>query len=121
VTGTLIGMQYYFETAELLGIKGNGSEDFADYLVGMGQAQGDRVEWTRDGDEVVARQHTWRLMHGVASPSAAVFHSWNALWEGALSVHNRHLRLEVRRRLDEGDVCIEWRVRARPTSRAGSA
>jgi len=121
VTGTLIGMQYYFETAELLGIKGNGPEDFADYLVGMGQAQGDRVEWTRDGDEVVVRQHTWRLMHGVASPSAAVFHSWNALWEGALSVHNRHLRLEVRRRLDEGDVCIEWRVRARPTSRAGSA
>jgi hypothetical protein len=121
VTGTLIGMQYYFETAELLGIKGNGPEDFADYLVGMGQAQDDRLEWTRDGDEIVVRQHTWRLMHGVASPSGAVFHSWNALWEGALSVHNRHLRLEVRRRLDEGDACFEWRVGARPTSRACSA
>jgi len=120
VTGTLIGMQYYFETAELLGIKGNGPEDFADYLVGMGQAQDDRVEWTRDGDEVVVRQHTWRLMRGVAAPSAAVFYSWNALWEGALSVHNRHLRLEVRRRLEEGDGCFEWRVRARPAKKAGS-
>jgi hypothetical protein len=121
VTGTLIGMQYYFETAELLGIKGNGPEDFADYLVGMGQAQDDRIEWARDGDEVVVRQHTWRLMRGVASPSPAVFHSWNALWEGALSVHNRHLRLEVRRRLDEGDACFEWRVRAKPTRKVGSA
>jgi hypothetical protein len=69
----------------------------------------------------VVRQHTWRLMHGVTSPSAAVFHSWNALWEGALSVHNRHLRLEMCHRLDEGDACFEWRVRARPTSRACSA
>ena len=33
----------------------------------------------------------------------------------------RHLRLEVRRRLDEGDACIEWCVRARPASRVGSA
>ena len=40
VTGTLIGMQYYAETAELLGIKGNGPEDFADYLVGHGPGAG---------------------------------------------------------------------------------
>jgi hypothetical protein len=28
--------------------------------------------------------------------------------------------LEVRRRLDEGDGCFEWRVRTRPTKKAGS-
>ena len=54
-------------------------------------------------------------MQGVASPPAAVFDSWNAIWQGALSVHNRRLVLEVRRRLDQGDPCFEWRVRPRPS------
>jgi hypothetical protein len=114
VTGTLIGMQYYFETAELLGIKGTAPEDFADYLTRLGLAQDDRVECAREGDEMVVRQHTWRLMQGVQSPGAAVFECWNALWQGALSVHNRRLRLDVRRRLDGGDACFEGRVGARP-------
>jgi len=114
VTGTLIGMQYYFETAELLGVKGTGPEDFANYLMRLGHAQDDRVECARESDEMVVRQHTWRLMQGVPSPSAAVFECWNALWQGALSVHNRHLHLDVRRRLDQGDACFEWRVRAKP-------
>jgi len=112
VTGRLIGMQYYFETAELLGIAGGGPEDFAEYLVRMGRAQDDHIEWAREGDEVVVRQRTWRLMQDVASPAGAVFDSWNALWQGALAVHNRHLSLDVRRRLDQGDACFEWRLRA---------
>jgi len=82
--------------------------------VRLGQAQDDRVECLREGDEMVVRQHTWRLMQGVRSPSPAVFESWNALWQGALSVHNRHLLLDVRHRLDRGDACFEWRVRAKP-------
>ena len=79
----------------------------------MGLAQDDRIEWSREAGLVVVRQHTWRLMQGVASPSPAVFDSWNALWQGALSVHNRRLSLEGRRRLDQGDPCFEWRVRPR--------
>jgi hypothetical protein len=62
----------------------------------------------------VVRQHTWRLMQGVASPPPAVFDAWNALWQGALSVHNRRLDLGVRRRLDQGDPCFEWRIRSKP-------
>jgi len=68
------------------------------------------MEWAREKGLVVVRQHTWRLMQGVVSPPAAVFDSWNALWHGALSVHNRRLVLEVRRRFDQGDPCFEWRV-----------
>jgi hypothetical protein len=113
-TGLLIGMQYRAETAGLLGISGDGPEDFAEYLVRMGQAQDDRIEWAREGGDVVIRQRTWRLMQGVVSPAAAVFDSWNALWQGALSVHNRRLALEVSRRLDRGDPCFEWRVVQRP-------
>ena len=73
----------------------------------------DQIESARDSGEVVIRQHTWRLMQSVSQPSAAVFDSWNGVWEGALSVHNRHLTLEARQRLDQGDPCFEWRVRAR--------
>ena len=80
----------------------------------MGLAQDDRVEWSREEGLGVVRQHTWRLMQGVASPPAAVFDSWNALWQGALSVHNRRLILQVRRRLDRGDACFEWCVRPKP-------
>src|SRR5262244_710592 len=73
VTGTLIGMQYYAETAELLGVTDTGPEGFTEYLARLGQAQDDRVERLREGAEMV-----------------------------------------VRRRLDRGDACFEWRVRAKP-------
>ena len=109
-------MQYYAETAGLLGISGHGPEDFAEYLVRMGLAQDDRIERTREDSEIVVRQHTWRLVQGVASPPSSVFESWNALWQGALSVHNRRLALDVRQCLDQGDPCIEWRIRAKPSS-----
>ena len=52
-------------------------------------------------------------MRGVDAPASAVFDSWNALWEGALAVHNRHLLLDVCQRLDRDDPCFEWRIRPR--------
>jgi hypothetical protein len=113
VTGTLIGMQYYAETAARLGIDDRGPAGFARLLAGLGAAQDDQVEWEERQDEAVVRQSTWRLVQGLESPAPAVFDAWNALWEGALAVHNRRLELVVTRRLDQGDGCIEWRVRPR--------
>jgi hypothetical protein len=119
VTGRLIGMQYHAETAERLGIAGRSAEDFAELLRRMGEAQDDRIEWACDGGEVVVRQHTWRLMKGIAALPAAVFDAWNALWEGAASVHNRRLVVTVTRRLDWGDLCFEWRIREKPGRGSG--
>jgi hypothetical protein len=113
----LIGMQYYDQTAELLGISGDSTEDFAEYLVRFGTAQGDRVEWGKEADHVWVRQQSWRLMRGVADTSPGLFDIWNELWVGALGVHNRFLRLSVNRRLDCGDECYEWRIRERGESR----
>ena len=113
VTGRLIGMQYYAETAALLGVAPGGADGFARYLSALGRAQDDPVDSYRDGAEVVVRQHSWRLMRGVAPQASSVFDGWNALWEGALSVHDRHLALRVTRRLDQGDDVIEWRLRPR--------
>lgn len=113
ITGLLIGMQDRAPTAEELGIAGDSAQDFAEYLRRLGEAQGDHIEWHGDGPEVVIRQTTWRLMDDVSPVPDGVFESWNALWEGALSVHNRRLALEVTRRLDHGDDAFEWRVRPR--------
>ena len=112
VTGRLIGMQYHAVTAALLGVEPGGTLGFARYLAAIAQAQDDRVEWSREGDEVVVRQHSWRLMRGVFPLPPSVFDAWNALWEGALSIHDRRLGLLVTRRLDRGDPRIEWRLRA---------
>jgi hypothetical protein len=113
VTATLIGMQYYAETAALLGVTGDAAADFATYFGAMAAAQGDRVESGKEGGATVIRQTTWRLMTGVHAPHPALFDIWNALWEGALAVHNRRLALVVRRRLDFGDDAFEWWVRTR--------
>jgi hypothetical protein len=113
VTGRLIGMQYYAETAALLGVAPGGAEAFARYLAALGEAQDDRIEVCREGDDVAVRQHTWRLMQGVPAVPASAFEIWNALWEGALSVHDRRQAMVVAHRLDRGHPFTEWRFRPR--------
>jgi hypothetical protein len=107
----LIGMQYYARIAELLGVSRGGPERFADYLVALGRAQGDDTAAVPAGDEIAVRQSSWRLMGEARGLSDAVFDAWNELWVGALSVHDRRMRLEVRRRRDAGDGAFEWRLR----------
>src|SRR5262245_14548492 len=82
VTGRLIGMQYHAQTAALLGVDQGGAENFARYLATIAEAQDDSVEWQRDGDDVVIRQHSWRLMQAVSPLQPSAFDAWNALWEG---------------------------------------
>ena len=113
VTATLIGMQYYAETAASLGVTGDSAADFATYFGAMAAAQGDRVESGKEDGATIIRQTTWQLMSGVHAPHPALFDIWNGLWEGALAVHNRRLALVVRRRLDFGDDAFEWWVRTR--------
>jgi hypothetical protein len=96
-TARLIGLQFYEETAAMLGIVGDGAEDFARYLATLLSAQGEQV--TQDGAAVA--QHGWKLMADVRpEDSGAAFRAWNALWDGALAAHNRGLSLKVRRSLE---------------------
>jgi hypothetical protein len=46
-------------------------------------------------------------MAGAADVPDCVFRAWNELWVGALALHDRHLRLDGRRRTGGA---IEWRV-----------
>ena len=108
ITSRLIGMQSYARTAELLSVKSNALDAFADYLTQLGQAQGDDTTWTREGDAVVIRQSSWRLMGDAASTPA--FDAWNELWAGALSIHDRRARLRVDRWPGADGAGIAWRI-----------
>jgi len=105
-TARLIGLQFYEETATMLGIAGESVEAFAQWLAAMAQGQGERVETGREGSTAVVRQQGWRLMEGVAPLDSAAFRAWNELWEGALAVHNRRLRLVTMR---DGPGIV-WRI-----------
>jgi hypothetical protein len=105
-----IGMQHYDRAAALLDVPGRTPEAFGQWLVRLGRAQGDDTAAGREGGAVVVRQTTWRLMAGAADVADPVFTAWNQLWVGALSLHDRHLRLDARR--DAGGA-IEWRIQPR--------
>ncbi len=111
----LIGMHHYDETAALLGITGDDAAAFASYLQRLATAQGDTATVSAlSGGAVEVRQQGWRLMAGTEA-SPGVFAAWNALWEGALAVHNRHLRLAVHTAPDmdapvAADCEIRWRI-----------
>jgi hypothetical protein len=113
VTGLLVGAQLYRETAGRLGIAGSDAAGFGRYLARLAEAEGDTARIETKGDVVHVLRPAWRLTRGLGPLSPAVFEAWNGLHEGALSVHNRFLVLEVLRRLDYGDDAIEWRIRPR--------
>ena len=115
VAGQLIGMQYYLQTAQALGLDTNDSSPaaFATYLCAMARAQDDPVEVNSDGDAVLVRQRAWRLMRGQTNIPDAAFDGWNGIWQGALLAHNRFLVLEVLNRMDYGDDFFCWRIRKR--------
>jgi hypothetical protein len=97
----LIGLQYYAETAEILGVTNSTANDFARLLATLAASQGETIRL--DGTSIV--QTGWRLMDGVPLGGEAAFNAWNALWQGMLSVHNRELALSVDR--SSGDIVWE--------------
>jgi hypothetical protein len=108
----LTGMQYYAETAALLGTRADGDPHaFAEYLVRMGRGQGDDTTSEAGAGSITIRQTMWRLMDETGPPAPAVFDAWTELWRGAALVHDPRASLEVTARRDRGDGCYEWRLR----------
>ena len=113
ITSQLIGKQYYRQTADSLGITGESPEAFADFMYELIDGQDDQATITVEKDGIHITQTGWRLMRGTGPHPTSIFDSWHQLWQGALSVHNRYLVLEVLQRQDFGDTCFEWRIRRR--------
>jgi hypothetical protein len=104
-TARLIGLQYYDEMRDLLRIEGGDAAAFAQLLAALAAAQGEQISVDASGSTVLVRQSGWKLMYGVTN-AAAMFPAWNALWEGALAVHNRDLSLAAEVSRD----AITWRI-----------
>lgn len=117
VTGQLIGAQLYAETALQCGIDGTDAAAFAAFMAALATGEGDTVEIELDGETAIVRRNSWRFMAGIDNLSPAVFDAWNGLLEGAITVHNRFLLLEVMARRDYGDAAFVWRIRPRPQTR----
>jgi hypothetical protein len=103
----LIGMQYFDDTARLLGIVGSGPAAFARYLAALAAAQGEEVELSVATGWARVRQKGWRLASGPLDPAA--FDAWAELWHGALAAFDRRLRLIVERDLGAVDFVISAR------------
>lgn len=112
VTARLIGMQFYASTALGLGCPDRGNADqFADFMVALARAQGDKAERVSDVDgRPCVRQSSWKLMEGIPALHPSAFQAWNQLLVGALAAHNRFLDLVVTRRFDMGDEYFEWQI-----------
>lgn len=105
----LIGMQFFDEAAALLEPRGSGAAAFADWLARLLAAQGEAAEPADLGGAPGVRMRGWRLL-GDAPRRRETFAAWNALWEGALAVYDRRLRLETAWADVSGRPEITWRV-----------
>lgn len=115
-----IGMQFYDETAAMLGIREDSPEAFAAYLRRMANAQGGGAEIVREGagaGSVGIRCRAWGLMRGVENLPPEAFEAWNELWVGALGSHNRFLRLDCLAQPADRPGGVVWRI---SHSRSGS-
>lgn len=113
-TAHLVGAQLYRETAQALGVRGDTPEAFATWLQRLAAGEGDAATIVETSSEhALVRRTAWRLTRGLGPVAPSVFEGWNGLFEGALSVHNRFLALQVLERIDWGDDAIVWRIRRR--------
>jgi len=114
ITGRLIGAQFYQETAALMRLDG-GQRDalgFARYMAALAAGEGDQATVEGDASRARVTRTGWRLARGWGAQPPELFEAWNGLFEGALSVHDRTLRLTVDAREDLGDGATVWTIRA---------
>ncbi len=111
LSGRLIGMQFYFQTAAALGVGYDPRPlGFARFMIALAAAQRDRARIVDHESTCIVACTDWTLMRGVPDLHAAAFGAWNSLLEGALMAHNRHLALQVTARRDLGDPTFEWHI-----------
>ena len=136
LTGRLIGMQFYHETASRLGSSGTedpataggnrpvgsvshgdtSAEAFGDFMSRLILAQGDQCEVQRNGDHVQVFQKGWVLMDDLAQPHPSIATAFNGLLEGALAAHNHRLTLHTTVIRNHGRFEFEWRIHSGPSS-----
>ena len=113
MTGRMIGMQFYHEIAQGLGVKPDATPmRFAEFVQALCQAQGDHCEVTESDGVPIIFQSSWCLLKGLRfQPS--MMSAWNGLLSGAMDAHHhRYVLVPIH------DVCQEsedfrWRISQR--------
>lgn len=106
----LIGLQYFQETASLIGAKDGGLDDAAAYLARMFGGMGDSVERSAQTDCETVTQHGLRAVRGLnAEERALVLHCWAELWIGTAASQRQLKSIEWE---DCGDH-VRWKITRR--------
>jgi hypothetical protein len=95
LTGKLIGMQYFDETARSFGVGRGGAKEFAPFLRLLFEAQDDVAEITESNGAFEIRQQTWKLMAGVSDYHPACASVLSGLFEGLAAGCGRHIPVHL--------------------------
>lgn len=106
----LIGLQYFPETARMLGAEDSDVPAAAGYLARMFGGMGDSASIAIEGDRAVIEEAGLRIVRGLEpAESALVLDCWAELWQGAMSSQRQLKTLRWARREDQ----IRWTVAPR--------
>lgn len=97
----LIGLQYFPETAAIVGAKDGNVEDAAEYLQRMFVGMGDTVSLIHNKEGIVIKQHGLRVIRDLPKKEAELlFRCWSELWVGAMKSQRQMKILNVDRTAD---------------------
>jgi len=117
----LVGLQFHEETARDMDLptdveRGDmeSAWDYARWLSAILRAGGEDIETAERDGAVVVIQTGWRAVRELAlADPIAGFDAWNELWLGAAAAHDRFLRVQTERTLDDRGWSITWRIAPR--------
>jgi hypothetical protein len=104
-TARLIGLQFYDDMAQAVGVSQRTPVHFAELVAALQRAQGETIELGMQGPIAVLRQAGWRLMQGVADAPSTGFAAWNELILGMAAAHDRFMTVQT---IHQDDVTL-WR------------
>src|SRR3979411_1057400 len=96
LTGKLIGMQYFDETARGFAASRGRARDFAAFLGALFDAQDDVADISGSGNAFEIRQSTWKLMADVADYHPACAWVLEGLFEGLAAGCGRHIGVAMK-------------------------
>lgn len=103
----LIGLQYFQETASLIGGTDGDLDDGAHYLAEMFRGMGDEVSISRESNAIQINQSGLRVIKDLSETDASlVFDCWAELWKGACRSQRVMKTLSVERSGSQA----QWRI-----------
>ena len=108
----LIGMQYWRETAALVGARDGGADCAADYLARMLRGMGDDCTVLPGATDsaAVLEQRGLRVLRDIADPAERelLWQAWCELWHGALAAHEALPSATLARIDAGGEPGVRW-------------